>query len=97
MSSMWRSVAAAPEATSTMAIGQALKTVLSQGTVCDFYGLSLLKIISTDPLLDVIIEFGHNDGGSPKSSATADVNGDDDSVETVTLANGTVEVVHTFG
>jgi hypothetical protein len=91
-------VAAAPEATSAMAIGQALKTVLSQGTVCNFYGLSLLKIISTDPLLDVIIEFGHNDGGSPKSSATADVYGDDDSVtETVTLANGTVEVVHTFG
>jgi len=46
----------------------------------------------------VVIEFGHNDGGSPESSDRADVYGDDDSVtQTVTLANGAVEVVHTFG
>lgn len=49
-------------------------------------------------LLDVVIEFGHNDGGSPASSDRADVYGADNSVtQTVKLANGTVEVVHTFG
>ena len=47
---------------------------------------------------DVLIEFRHNDGGSPDSSARVDVYGDDDSVtQTVKLVNGTVEVVHTFG
>jgi hypothetical protein len=63
------------------------------------YGLLLLTLNSTTiPPLDVVIEFGHNDGGSPNSSTRADVYGDNDSdTETVTLANGTIEVVHTFG
>jgi rhamnogalacturonan acetylesterase len=57
----------------------------------------VVLISPTCLLLDVVIEFGHNDGGSPNSSITADVYGDDDSAtQTVTLANGTVEVVHTF-
>jgi hypothetical protein len=60
--------------------------------------LSLTLIPLVVPLSDVIIEFGHNDGGSPDSSSRADVFGEDDSItKTVTLANGTVEVVHTFG
>lgn len=44
----------------------------------------------------VIIEFGHNDGGSPASSDRADVYGEGTDTQTVTLANGTVEVVQTF-
>jgi rhamnogalacturonan acetylesterase len=60
----------------------------------------------------VIIEFGHNDGyvfpcyqdhtadaprsGSPSTSDRASVYGSDDSTETVTLSDGTVEVVQTF-
>lgn len=44
----------------------------------------------------VVIEFGHNDGGSPSSSDRAAVGGEGDETQTVTLSNGTKEVVHTF-
>jgi rhamnogalacturonan acetylesterase len=50
------------------------------------------------PSLDVIIEFGHNDGGSPDTSTDADVYGTNNAVtEMVKLPNGAVELVHTFG
>jgi hypothetical protein len=84
-----------------MVTGQLSKTVLCQGTVRDFRGFQLITLKLTSPtnsLLDVIVEFGHNDGGSLTTSDRADVYGADDSVsKMVTLANGTVEVVHTFG
>ncbi|KAL7267656.1 hypothetical protein RUND412_009748 [Rhizina undulata] len=44
----------------------------------------------------VIIEFGHNDGGSTATSDRADVYGDGNDTTTVTLDDGTVEVVQTF-
>jgi len=44
----------------------------------------------------VVIEFGHNDGGSPDTSDRASVVGDGSATQTVTLADGTVEVVQTF-
>ncbi|RPB02274.1 SGNH hydrolase [Choiromyces venosus 120613-1] len=44
----------------------------------------------------VIIEFGHNDGGSPATSDRASTFGDGTQTTTVTLANGTVETVQTF-
>lgn len=44
----------------------------------------------------VIIEFGHNDGGNPSTYDTASVYGSDNSTKTVTLSDGTVEVVQTF-
>ncbi|KAI5793049.1 SGNH hydrolase-type esterase domain-containing protein [Geopyxis carbonaria] len=44
----------------------------------------------------VIIEFGHNDGGSPASSDRASTFGDGTQTTTVTLSDGTVEVVQTF-
>jgi rhamnogalacturonan acetylesterase len=44
----------------------------------------------------VIIEFGHNDGGSVTTSDRASLFGDDTSTTTVTLSDGTVEVVQTF-
>lgn len=48
-------------------------------------------------LIDVVVEFGHNDGGSPDTSDRASVGGESDTdTQTVTLADGTVEVVHTF-
>lgn len=47
-------------------------------------------------LLVVVIEFGHNDGGSPASSDRAEVGGEGTDTQTVTLTNGTVEVVQTF-
>jgi rhamnogalacturonan acetylesterase len=45
---------------------------------------------------DVVIEFGHNDGGSPDTSDRASVGGEGTDTQTITLANGTVEVVQTF-
>ncbi|KAG8705308.1 hypothetical protein FRC11_009134 [Ceratobasidium sp. 423] len=44
----------------------------------------------------VIIEFGHNDGGSPRTSDRASVGGEGSETETVTLADGTVETVYTW-
>ncbi|KAJ7261996.1 putative rhamnogalacturonan acetyl esterase [Mycena rebaudengoi] len=44
----------------------------------------------------VVIEFGHNDGGSPATSDRASVVGEGSETQTVTLADGTVEVVRTF-
>ena len=46
---------------------------------------------------NVIVEFGHNDGGSISSSDRAEVGGESltDS-QTVVLANGTSEVIYTF-
>jgi len=45
----------------------------------------------------VIIELGHNDGGTPDTSERASVYGETDTAtQTVTLANGTTEVVHTW-
>ncbi|KEP47544.1 GDSL-like lipase/acylhydrolase [Rhizoctonia solani 123E] len=44
----------------------------------------------------VVIEFGHNDGGSPSISDRASVVGEGDKTETVTLKNGTVETVYTW-
>ena len=39
---------------------------------------------------------GHNDGGSPSTSDRAPVSGEGTNTQTVTLADGTVEVVQTF-
>ncbi|CAE6479165.1 unnamed protein product [Rhizoctonia solani] len=44
----------------------------------------------------VIIEFGHNDGGSTRTSDRASVGGEGSETETVTLADGTVETVYTW-
>ncbi|CAE6454473.1 Rhamnogalacturonan acetylesterase OS=Aspergillus aculeatus GN=rha1 PE=1 SV=1 [Rhizoctonia solani AG-1 IB] len=44
----------------------------------------------------VIIEFGHNDGGSPSTSDRASVGGEGTDTQTVTLADGTVETVYTW-
>ncbi|KAG9116351.1 hypothetical protein FRC07_007477, partial [Ceratobasidium sp. 392] len=44
----------------------------------------------------VIIEFGHNDGGSPATSDRASVGGEGSETTTVTLADGTVETVYTW-
>ncbi|KAG8712740.1 hypothetical protein FRC11_014319 [Ceratobasidium sp. 423] len=44
----------------------------------------------------VIIEFGHNDGGSPSTSDRASVVGEGTDTETVTLSDGTVETVYTW-
>ncbi|KAG9122419.1 hypothetical protein FRC07_001208 [Ceratobasidium sp. 392] len=44
----------------------------------------------------VVIEFGHNDGGSPDTSDRASVAGEGTNTQTVTLADGTVEVVQTW-
>jgi len=47
--------------------------------------------------VDLVVEFGHNDGGSIATSERAPVNGESlIANQTVTLQNGTVEVVHTF-
>lgn len=47
--------------------------------------------------VDVVIEFGHNDGGMPSTSDRAPVGGESlNATQTVTLFNGTIEVVHTF-
>ncbi len=46
----------------------------------------------------VMIQFGHNDGGDiHAANGRADIAGDGDQTEDVTLANGTVETVHTLG
>ena len=46
----------------------------------------------------VIMQFGHNDGGSlTQNRARGSLKGVDDRAEEVTLTNGTTEVVHTFG
>lgn len=48
----------------------------------------------------VIIQFGHNDGGrvgDPANKHRADVHGTGDETEPDTLADGTIEQVHTFG
>lgn len=46
----------------------------------------------------VVIELGHNDGGGPHASkGRGDVPGVGDETVTVTLPDGTEEVVHTFG
>ncbi len=47
----------------------------------------------------VIVQFGHNDGGRPDASSKfrGSVQGIGDNTEDVTLANGTVETVHSFG
>ncbi|KAG8756168.1 hypothetical protein FRC14_003309 [Serendipita sp. 396] len=45
----------------------------------------------------VVIELGHNDGGGPTASTQrGSVVGEGSETVTVTLANGTTEVVHTF-
>ncbi|GAB1525682.1 hypothetical protein RhiTH_008845 [Rhizoctonia solani] len=44
----------------------------------------------------VIIEFGHNDGGSPSTSDRASVGGEGSDTQTVTLSDGTVETVYTW-
>ncbi|CAE6354268.1 unnamed protein product [Rhizoctonia solani] len=44
----------------------------------------------------VVIEFGHNDGGSPSTSDRASVVGEGSETQTVTLADGTVETVYTW-
>ncbi|QRW19967.1 carbohydrate esterase family 12 protein [Rhizoctonia solani] len=44
----------------------------------------------------VLIEFGHNDGGSPRTSDRASVGGEGSETQTVTLADGTVETVYTW-
>ncbi|QRV88581.1 carbohydrate esterase family 12 protein [Ceratobasidium sp. AG-Ba] len=44
----------------------------------------------------VVIEFGHNDGGSPSTSDRASVGGEGNETQTVTLADGTVETVYTW-
>lgn len=45
----------------------------------------------------VVIELGHNDGGGPTASTQrGSVVGEGDETVTVTLTNGTTEVVHTF-
>ncbi|CAZ81591.1 unnamed protein product [Tuber melanosporum] len=44
----------------------------------------------------VILEFGHNDGGSPATSDRAPTWGDGAQTTVVKLANGTVETVQTF-
>ncbi|CAE6419351.1 unnamed protein product [Rhizoctonia solani] len=44
----------------------------------------------------VIIEFGHNDGGSPSTSDRASVVGEGTDTQTVTLSDGTVETVYTW-
>ncbi|KAI5782371.1 SGNH hydrolase-type esterase domain-containing protein, partial [Peziza echinospora] len=44
----------------------------------------------------VVIEFGHNDGGSPTSSDRAPAAGYGAETQVVTLADGTVETVQTF-
>ncbi|CAE6423075.1 unnamed protein product [Rhizoctonia solani] len=44
----------------------------------------------------VVIEFGHNDGGSPSTSDRASVVGEGTATETVTLSDGTVETVYTW-
>lgn len=55
------------------------------------------RLTCTLGFLVVVIEFGHNDGGSPNTSEGAPVGGEDDTItQTVTLANGTAEVVHTW-
>ena len=43
------------------------------------------------------IEFGHNDGGSPATSERAPTAGTGSETTSVTLADGTKEVVQTFG
>ncbi|KAF8321212.1 hypothetical protein DL93DRAFT_1618960 [Clavulina sp. PMI_390] len=59
-----------------------------------FYNLVNNDLQSGDK---VIIEFGRHDEGGP-TSATGVVDGEDDSLtQTVLLANGTYETVHTFG
>lgn len=46
----------------------------------------------------VIIQFGHNDGGSlTQNRARGSLKGTDDRTEEVVLTNGNAEVVHTFG
>lgn len=46
----------------------------------------------------VMIQMGHNDGGDVKSAlGRADLPGHGDATETVTRADGTSEIVHTFG
>ncbi|CAE6510338.1 unnamed protein product [Rhizoctonia solani] len=44
----------------------------------------------------VVIEFGHNDGGSPSTSDRASVGGEGSETQKVTLADGTVETVYTW-
>lgn len=48
----------------------------------------------------VLMQFGHNDGGSvdgPKATGRASLKGSGDDTKEVTLADGKTEVVHTYG
>ena len=78
---------------------KAVKDYLVPGDCASISRFWLLVLISMIiPSLDVIIEFGHNDGGSPDTSTDADVYGTNNAVtEMVKLPNGAVELVHTFG
>jgi len=50
------------------------------------------------PHVDLVVEFGHNDGGSIATSERAPVNGETlIANRTATLQNGTVEVILSTG
>ncbi|GAB1518576.1 hypothetical protein RhiTH_001638 [Rhizoctonia solani] len=51
---------------------------------------------STRTRIPTVIEFGHNDGGSPSTSDRASVVGEGSETQKVTLSDGTVETVYTW-
>lgn len=59
-------------------------------------GLFKALVAQTQPGDFVVVEFGHNDGGSPATSTRAATFGDGTQTTQVTLADGTVETVQTF-
>lgn len=65
---------------------------------CQLVCLNCFESLFTFLLIVVVIEFGHNDGGGPTATTTGVAGLEDDTVTaTVVLANGTTEIVHTFG
>lgn len=85
------------EATTEMAGGTTSSKPSSPETVRGQF-LANTEASSFRVFIDVIIEFGHNDGGgNPAASSTAEVVGESltDST-TVTLSNGSTEVVYTY-
>ncbi|CAE6498588.1 unnamed protein product [Rhizoctonia solani] len=52
--------------------------------------------LTSGDLCILMINLGHNDGGSPSTSDRASVVGEGSATETVTLSDGTVETVYTW-
>lgn len=92
-----------------LAVGQVLEATIHSATGITSFRPSFPEIVRVHVFLsyemlmrdfqDVVIEFGHNDGGDPTTDTKgrADVYGESltDS-ETVTIVNGSAEVVYTY-